>query len=263
MTATLIEERIDVNDVVVLVKFNEKYKYYLCDKGDWILNYNHSIRSKSEPVDSDYYRFGYEELNSTNIGEFLMKISELEVEYKDLVEMYALMEANKKRVCENVIRPQFYIDFDKRIFYNFYDDIGFYHLYMPDTEEWTGDISYIWDNIPKSCRYYKEDRQIHARSVGNDIVIVYQAFNHQIANEVIRRGTFGEKFKLDRMTWIKPSFLWMMERSGWATKINQERILEIHIKKDYFRKFVDNSVYTSFSEVDKRNAPEECIMKKR
>ncbi|MFM7854759.1 MAG: DUF4291 family protein [Flammeovirgaceae bacterium] len=26
---------------------------------------------------------------------------------------------------------------------------------------------------------------------------------------------------LNRMTWMKPNFLWMMYRSGWATKHNQ------------------------------------------
>lgn len=36
------------------------------------------------------------------------------------------------------------------------------------------------------------------------------------------------------MTWIKPSFLWMMYRSGWATKPGQERILAIQITRDGF-----------------------------
>lgn len=36
------------------------------------------------------------------------------------------------------------------------------------------------------------------------------------------------------MTWIKPSFLWMMYRSGWATKPRQERILAIDITKSGF-----------------------------
>ena len=31
------------------------------------------------------------------------------------------------------------------------------------------------------------------------------------------------------MSWIKTSFLWMMHRSGWGTKENQERILQINI----------------------------------
>ncbi|MEL7121450.1 MAG: DUF4291 domain-containing protein [Bacteroidota bacterium] len=33
------------------------------------------------------------------------------------------------------------------------------------------------------------------------------------------------------MTWIKPSFFWMMYRAGWATKPNQEHILAIKIKR--------------------------------
>jgi hypothetical protein len=36
------------------------------------------------------------------------------------------------------------------------------------------------------------------------------------------------------MTWIKPSFLWMMHRSGWAAKSGQERILAIQITRDGF-----------------------------
>jgi hypothetical protein len=36
------------------------------------------------------------------------------------------------------------------------------------------------------------------------------------------------------MTWIKPSFLWMMYRSGWATKADQERILAIRMTRNDF-----------------------------
>jgi hypothetical protein len=50
------------------------------------------------------------------------------------------------------------------------------------------------------------------------------------------------------MSWIKPSFLWMMYRSGWATKENQENILSIHLKKDGFNDILFNSVLTIFDE---------------
>jgi hypothetical protein len=36
------------------------------------------------------------------------------------------------------------------------------------------------------------------------------------------------------MTWIKPSFLWMMYRCGWATKPGQERVLAIDIAREGF-----------------------------
>lgn len=48
----------------------------------------------------------------------------------------------------------------------------------------------------------------------NNTIRVYQAYNAMIAKEAIKKGTFGNNFKMDRMTWIKPSFLWMMYRCG-------------------------------------------------
>ena len=48
------------------------------------------------------------------------------------------------------------------------------------------------------------------------------------------------------MTWIKPSFLWMMYRSGWATKENQERILAIKIKREGFEWALQNSCLSHF-----------------
>jgi hypothetical protein len=47
---------------------------------------------------------------------------------------------------------------------------------------------------------------------------VYQAYNPIIAKEAISLQTFGENFDVNRMTWIKPSFLWLMHRSNWGTK---------------------------------------------
>ena len=63
---------------------------------------------------------------------------------------------------------------------------------------------------------------------------VYQAYNNTIADEAIKIGTFGDSFKLSRMTWIKPSFLWMMYRSGWGEKEGQNRILAIDMKRTGF-----------------------------
>ncbi len=36
------------------------------------------------------------------------------------------------------------------------------------------------------------------------------------------------------MTWIKPSFLWMMYRCGWAAKPGQERVLAVRITHEGF-----------------------------
>ena len=94
----------------------------------------------------------------------------------------------------------------------------------------------------------EEERKIYA--VFDDKTIrVYQAYNNEIADEALKLGKFGSKFSLTRMTWIKPSFLWMMYRSGWATKQGQERILAIDLKRKGFDEIVRNSVFSSFREV--------------
>ena len=94
----------------------------------------------------------------------------------------------------------------------------------------------------------EEERNIYA--VFDDKTIrVYQAYNNEIADEALKLGKFGSKFSLTRMTWIKPSFLWMMYRSGWASKQGQERILAIDLKREGFDEIVRNSLLSSFREV--------------
>lgn len=92
-------------------------------------------------------------------------------------------------------------------------------------------------------------REKEIRAVYTDQTIrVYQAYNETIAREAVELGTFGEHFKLGRMTWIKPSFLWMMYRSGWATKEGQEHILAIDIKRQAFDEIVRIAVISSYKE---------------
>jgi hypothetical protein len=76
-------------------------------------------------------------------------------------------------------------------------------------------------------------RQIRAR-YSADTITVYQAYPPQIALPAVAAGRFVAPFKRDRMTWIKPSFLWMMYRCGWATKPGQERVLSIDIVREGF-----------------------------
>jgi uncharacterized protein DUF4291 len=67
-----------------------------------------------------------------------------------------------------------------------------------------------------------------------DTIVVYQAYGSPIADAALAAGTFVAPFKRERMTWIKPSFLWMMYRSGWGTKPDQERVLAIEMTRDGF-----------------------------
>lgn len=86
-------------------------------------------------------------------------------------------------------------------------------------------------------------RQI--RAVYDDKTIrVYQAYNDTIADSALEHGTFkSPPFKMERMTWIKPSFLWMMYRSGWGKKdSSQKRILAIDITREGFEWALEHSL---------------------
>lgn len=77
-------------------------------------------------------------------------------------------------------------------------------------------------------------RQI--RAVYDDATIrVYQAYSDTIARPALLAGRFVAPFKRERMTWIKPSFLWMMYRAGWGYKeAGQQTILGIDIDRAGF-----------------------------
>ncbi len=65
----------------------------------------------------------------------------------------------------------------------------------------------------------------------DDTIVVYQAYSNEIAEAALAAGRFVAPFSFNRMTWIKPSFLWMMERSGWARKPGQERVLAVRLSR--------------------------------
>ena len=89
------------------------------------------------------------------------------------------------------------------------------------------------------------DEKIRAVYTKN-FIRVYQAYSDDIADEALQLGTFGSHFKRDRMTWIKPSFLWMMYRCGWAEKVNQKRVLAIDIQREAFDYIVENAVLSKY-----------------
>lgn len=78
------------------------------------------------------------------------------------------------------------------------------------------------------------------------VVRVYQAFSHEIVDAALRSGKLVEPFKRGRMTWIKPSFLWMMYRSSWAQAKDQERILGVDLRIDGLVWAIENACLSTY-----------------
>src|SRR5687767_4627221 len=97
---------------------------------------------------------------------------------------------------------------------------------------------------------YREIRADYDRST----IVVYQAYNDAIADAALKAQRFVSPFSLGRMTWIKPSLLWLMERSGWGTKSNQERTLAVRIRRVGWDRALSLGVLTSFDRTVHRSA---------
>ena len=75
--------------------------------------------------------------------------------------------------------------------------------------------------------------QVFEGEFDDEGVYFYQAFNDKIAEYALKHQTFGGPyFNPQRMTWIKPSFAWVLYRSGYGYKKNQTRILKVKLSHD-------------------------------
>jgi hypothetical protein len=97
----------------------------------------------------------------------------------------------------------------------------------------------------QKARWPSEGRHILAQ-YDADSVIVYQAYRPEIGLFAAEHGHFGRGFSLNRMSWIKPNFLWMMYRCGWATKEGQETVLAVRLKRTAFDEILIRAVHSTF-----------------
>jgi hypothetical protein len=91
----------------------------------------------------------------------------------------------------------------------------------------------------------KTGRHILAQ-FGGDTVVVYQASAPVIGRFAAENGWFGGPFSNSRMSWIKPNFLWMMFRCGWATKDGQQVVLAVHLAREGFDAILSEAVHSTF-----------------
>lgn len=97
----------------------------------------------------------------------------------------------------------------------------------------------------QSARWPASGRHVLAQ-YDDDSVVVYQAYRPSIGRFAAEHGSFGGDFSLDRMSWIKPNFLWMMYRCGWASKEGQEVVLAVWLARAAFDEILSLAVPSSY-----------------
>src|SRR5262249_4642911 len=99
--------------------------------------------------------------------------------------------------------------------------------YLEQLNRWPGSGQHIWAQFDDSS------------------VIVYQAYHPSIGLHAAKHQRFCGDFSFTRMSWIKTNFLWMMYRSGWGTKENQEVTLAVRLRRAVFDPLFAGAVWRS------------------
>ena len=99
--------------------------------------------------------------------------------------------------------------------------------------------------LEQSAEWPQSGKHILARFDAESIH-VYQAYRPSIAGYAVANQRFGGEFSWSRMSWIKPNFLWMMYRCGWATKESQECVLAIRLRRAFFDELLRAVVPSSY-----------------
>ena len=98
----------------------------------------------------------------------------------------------------------------------------------------------------QSARWPAAGRHVLAQ-FDDESVVVYQAYRPSIGQFAAEHGHFRVPgFSLDRMSWIKPNFLWMMYRCGWAQKEGQAVVLAVWLARAAFDEILAQAVPSTF-----------------
>ncbi|CAF1084489.1 unnamed protein product [Rotaria sordida] len=110
-----------------------------------------------------------------------------------------------------------------------------------------------------AVRHWPNKKYPHGKwilaSFDEESIIVYQAYNQDIAQFACENGRFTgcPDYNQNRMTWIKTNFLWMMYRSHWATKFNQQHILAIWLRRSAFDSYLAQAIHSSHKGLPKND----------
>ncbi|KAH6616637.1 hypothetical protein C7974DRAFT_48610 [Boeremia exigua] len=97
-------------------------------------------------------------------------------------------------------------------------------------------------------------REIRAHYT-EDTITVYQAYSTEIGIAAVDKQTLdaSPKFSTTRMTWIKPSWAWMLYRSGYSFKDpGQECILALSVETGVFIALLETAVIATSQTAEKQ-----------
>lgn len=91
------------------------------------------------------------------------------------------------------------------------------------------------------------DPRVVRATFDSDVVVVWQAHSHEVADAALRAGRFGGKaWRTDRVTRFRVSLPSLLARNGWATREGRERILAVRLQREGFDTMLRQAVHAGY-----------------
>ncbi|MBC2248581.1 hypothetical protein HCB49_01005 [Listeria sp. FSL L7-0123] len=138
-------------NIIVGVKYNGSFNWYITDTELWYLDYNQAGYSIEEYPKE---RKNMSILNENTANSFLINIESFKSSTNSLKQnFFKELNQNKEEATYNY-NPSILIDFDNQILYSNYPESISFEEYLPDN--WNGYFQRFFENIPQKYRYWEE-----------------------------------------------------------------------------------------------------------
>ncbi|GAA3954470.1 hypothetical protein GO495_31425 [Chitinophaga oryziterrae] len=143
------------DDIIVLIRYDNEYFWYLSEKTIWVMNYTkwmeifYPFSNKKATIPE---REGLDILNRDNWLEFKERNVELATNREEL---RRLIEFNLPITSwdeKGELFPALFLDFDKNILYSLFPESLAFERYVP--EYWTGLYEDFYSLIPDAEKYW-------------------------------------------------------------------------------------------------------------
>jgi hypothetical protein len=144
-------------DIIVLVKFKDKYTWYLSNKEYWVLDYNkwESIFESLGDADSIYgqdLRDDFPVLDSDNWPSYEKVIKDHLVTKGQLSEMITENLPIESWDKKGELFPSLFVNFDKKELFSLFPEPLAFEDFVPDN--WVGEYDNFYELIPATEKYW-------------------------------------------------------------------------------------------------------------
>ena len=141
-------------DIIVLVKFDNEYSWYLSDKDYWVLDYDKwgKLFISKDEIETSSVRKDFPVVNTANWIQYKKIINDWLVGLDQLNQMILGNLPIDSWDEKGELFPSLFVDFDQRKLYSLFAESLTLESFVPD--KWIGEYNDFYNLIPQSQKYW-------------------------------------------------------------------------------------------------------------